>query len=38
MSKVRGKMTAFLIHDIDAGLGHFEHVQARARGTWHVRG
>ncbi|GFR50488.1 hypothetical protein Agub_g12752, partial [Astrephomene gubernaculifera] len=27
MSKVRGKMTALLIHDIDAGLGHFDHVQ-----------
>ncbi|KXZ48423.1 hypothetical protein GPECTOR_28g831 [Gonium pectorale] len=27
MSKVRGKMTALLIHDIDAGLGHFQHVQ-----------
>lgn len=27
MSKVRGKMTCLLIHDIDAGLGHFDHVQ-----------
>ncbi|KAG2493553.1 hypothetical protein HYH03_008367 [Edaphochlamys debaryana] len=27
MSKVRGKMSALLIHDIDAGLGHFDHVQ-----------
>ena len=33
MSKVRGKMTALLIHDIDAGLGHFDHVQVRGRGA-----
>jgi hypothetical protein len=27
MSKVRGKLAALLINDIDAGLGHFENTQ-----------
>jgi hypothetical protein len=27
LSKVRGKLSALLINDIDAGLGHFENTQ-----------
>lgn len=32
MSKVHGKLSCLMINDIDAGIGHFENTQVRARG------
>jgi hypothetical protein len=35
LSRVRGKFSALLINDIDAGLGHFENTQVSwAREVW----